>query len=322
MFLNTEQKEAVNSPLPIFVKAGAGTGKTRVLVEKYIYLLDKGAQPADIVAFTFTNAAADEMIYRIRERIEEKAADAASQNGCDWLELLKKTDETRISTVHSFCSSILSEYPFESGVPIGYEIISELEQAVFTGNMLEQVIAENSMNKALAAVKIEDLRRTLNVILNQAVMTGKKPSDFSIWNNETAQRVITELRDAGALLENEKTAFIKERKLVYDLAAEAWGRFVSYKLGKFRKPWESKARLISYDELQTSLVDMFKDYPDVLVRVKGDVKYLLVDESQDLDPVQKKIIDYLTLNKKDEYENLFLVGDHRQSIYSFRGGDV
>lgn len=91
--LNPEQLQAVTTnSKKVLVIAGAGAGKTRVLTERIAYLLDKGVNPNEIIAFTFTNRAVKEMIYR-----------------------LKKYEFNNVYTFHRYCYSILSRHKDEIG---------------------------------------------------------------------------------------------------------------------------------------------------------------------------------------------------------------
>ncbi|HYF03996.1 MAG TPA: UvrD-helicase domain-containing protein [Patescibacteria group bacterium] len=110
------------------VTANAGSGKTAVLVERYVNLLMGGNDPRNIVAITFTRKAAAEMMVRVAKKLEEKLDKATT---ADELKLLKTVRErltsARISTIHSFCSQLLKEFPIEAGVAPNFTEISESE---------------------------------------------------------------------------------------------------------------------------------------------------------------------------------------------------
>ena len=102
----------------LVVKAGAGAGKTRVLVERYIRMLQSGAAGLEgIVAITFTRKAAREMKERIRARIrvlmEENKNTGQWQQ---WYTVARNFDAAFISTIHGLCSRILREHPAEAGI--------------------------------------------------------------------------------------------------------------------------------------------------------------------------------------------------------------
>ncbi|MCM8776342.1 MAG: UvrD-helicase domain-containing protein, partial [Candidatus Omnitrophica bacterium] len=103
----------------ILVSAGAGTGKTRVLVERFINLVTNGqALVTEILALTFTEKAATEMKSRIRDRFKELGLEAARRD----LEL------AYISTIHAFASRVLREHPIEACVDPDFKVL-EAEEA-------------------------------------------------------------------------------------------------------------------------------------------------------------------------------------------------
>ncbi|MES2766603.1 MAG: UvrD-helicase domain-containing protein [Bacteroidota bacterium] len=110
------------------VTANAGSGKTAVLVERYVNLVLQPVDPRNIVAITFTRKAAAEMMVRVAKKLEEKLEKATTP---EELRLLKTVRErltsARISTIHSFCSQLLKEFPIEAGVAPNFTEISESE---------------------------------------------------------------------------------------------------------------------------------------------------------------------------------------------------
>ncbi len=107
----------------ISVSAGAGSGKTRVLVQRFIHILEQypGIDLSSIVAITFTRKAAAEMMKRVMDAVEDKLHDAINQERMldveMWSRIRQHLNAARISTIDSFCSQIVREYPIEAGVP-------------------------------------------------------------------------------------------------------------------------------------------------------------------------------------------------------------
>ncbi len=117
---------AVDPRNNVILEASAGTGKTSVLVTRYVNLLKAGVEPANILAITFTRKAAAEM----RERIVRELRDAASLSEPDrrrWMELRDRLGEIAISTIDAFCLSLLREFPLEADVDPGFEMADETE---------------------------------------------------------------------------------------------------------------------------------------------------------------------------------------------------
>ena len=117
---------AVDPRHHVVLEASAGTGKTSVLVERYINLLRAGVEPANILAITFTRKAAAEM----RERVVAGLRDAARGSAADrarWLDLRDRLDDIAISTIDAFCLSLLREFPLEADLDPGFDMADETE---------------------------------------------------------------------------------------------------------------------------------------------------------------------------------------------------
>jgi ATP-dependent helicase/nuclease subunit A len=112
----------------LFVEAGAGTGKTRELVERVLHLvLDAGVPLSAVAAITFTEAAAAELRDRVREALERRLAgplDDHQRAACDTA--LGEVDEAAIGTLHGFALRILGEHPLEVGLPPRVDILDEV----------------------------------------------------------------------------------------------------------------------------------------------------------------------------------------------------
>ncbi len=113
--------------LTLNVVAGAGTGKTHELVERVVALL-RTHPVTDLAVITFTTAAATELRERIRERVEECAAD----EGGDGLytAALAGLDDAAISTLHAFAQRILTDQPLEAALPPGFEVLDAIQESV------------------------------------------------------------------------------------------------------------------------------------------------------------------------------------------------
>ena len=108
------------------LEASAGTGKTSVLVSRYVNLLKRGVDPANILAITFTRKAAAEM----RERILRELGEAAERSELDrsrWLDLRDRLGDIAISTIDAFCLSLLREFPLEADLDPGFDMADETE---------------------------------------------------------------------------------------------------------------------------------------------------------------------------------------------------
>ncbi len=139
MNLTQNQQEALNINNHICVTAGAGSGKTTVLVDRYLKILEEGEGniiPRDIVAITFTEKAAAEM----KGRIINQLTDATDLTGREVF--LEEMNVAPISTIHAFCSSILREFPFQAGVPANFNIIQGIDQKLLLKQIIHNILRE------------------------------------------------------------------------------------------------------------------------------------------------------------------------------------
>ena len=139
MRLTPSQQQALNIERHICVTAGAGSGKTMVLVQRYLKILREGnVMPHEIVAITFTEKAAAEMKERIIEELSPQEERDGSEPDNSLHHFRDKMNTAHISTIHAFCSRILREFPFQAGVPANFSILQGIDQKL----SLQQIIRE------------------------------------------------------------------------------------------------------------------------------------------------------------------------------------
>ncbi|HEV8234006.1 MAG TPA: UvrD-helicase domain-containing protein, partial [Gemmatimonadaceae bacterium] len=130
---------AVDPSQNIVLEASAGTGKTRVLVERYVNLLRAGVDPDHILAITFTRKAAAEMRDRIIERLREASRLSEIDKG-RWRELKERLADIAISTIDAFCLSLLRESPLEADIDPGFELADDTEVPRLIAESLDQAL--------------------------------------------------------------------------------------------------------------------------------------------------------------------------------------
>ncbi len=140
MQLTPSQQNALDTKKHISVIAGAGSGKTTVLVERYLKILYEGnvKSPQEIVAITFTEKAAAEMKKRIITELTAQETYESTQQYNSLQRFREEMGSAHISTIHAFCSRILREFPFQAGVPANFSIIQNIDQKL----LLQQTITD------------------------------------------------------------------------------------------------------------------------------------------------------------------------------------
>jgi ATP-dependent helicase/nuclease subunit A len=151
----------------LFVEAGAGTGKTTVLVDRVVELVARGRVSAigRLVAITFTEAAAAELRDRIRRGLSRAAAsdaDPARRRRCD--DAVSRIDDAVITTIHGFAHRILAEHPLEARLPPLFEVDDEVRSAVSFRHRWQRFLDELFDDETVAA----DIERAVTLGLTTA----------------------------------------------------------------------------------------------------------------------------------------------------------
>jgi ATP-dependent helicase/nuclease subunit A len=137
-FPDANARHSAVDPLQnVVLEASAGTGKTRVLVERYVNLLRAGVEPDHILAITFTRKAAAEMRHRIIERLKE-ASRRSELDAARWREVKERLGDIAVSTIDAFCLSLLREFPLEADVDPGFDLADNTDVPRLIGASLDQ----------------------------------------------------------------------------------------------------------------------------------------------------------------------------------------
>jgi ATP-dependent helicase/nuclease subunit A len=135
----TARRHAVDPLQNVVLEASAGTGKTRVLVERYVNLLRAGVEPDHILAITFTRKAAAEMRQRIIDRLKE-ASRLSELDAGRWRDVRERLGDIAVSTIDAFCLSLLREFPLEADVDPGFDLADDTEVPRLMGEALDQAL--------------------------------------------------------------------------------------------------------------------------------------------------------------------------------------
>ena len=169
--LNEEQFAAVEATGRVFVSAGAGTGKTSVLVERYIRAVcDVGLDVDSILVITYTRKAAGELRTRIRAALLDRGRH----------DLARELDGGWISTIHGFCNRLLKAHPFAVGLDPRFRELEDSGAAVLRGEAFERALesfcstGEPERIQLLATYRANGLRRMLTGVYETLRSAGRE----------------------------------------------------------------------------------------------------------------------------------------------------
>ena len=254
--LNKEQKKAVMcTEGPLLVFAGAGSGKTRVITRRIAYLVkEKGVDPYNILAITFTNKAAREMKTRV-----DKLLDGRTQGMI-------------ISTFHSACVRVLRREINKLGYTSNFNIYDTGDSTSILKTIIKELnFSDNKYNPKMLLAKFGTLK------------------DETIGPDEYLDRYAS--------------------------------NFFEVNVGKAYKEYQNRLKrnnAIDFDDIICLTVKLLSEFKHVRSYYQDRFKYILVDEYQDTNKMQFKLIELLT----GERRNLCVVGDDDQSIFMWRGANI
>jgi ATP-dependent helicase/nuclease subunit A len=202
------RERAVDPRFNVALEASAGTGKTRILVQRYVNLLRAGVDPGEILALTFTRKAAAEM----RERIIATLRDAAARGEmapARWKQLRDRTADVAISTIDAFCLSLLREFPLEADLDPGFSMADETEVPRLIGESLDRALrvcrslATEDEHVALVFAQLGDrrARRGLAALLDRRIAAPAALSRYLASGPRDLTLSTAARRGAGALLD-------------------------------------------------------------------------------------------------------------------------
>lgn len=294
MNLTEKQLNIIKSDsYPQYVRAGAGTGKTEVLINKILHILDKDKDTSlkEICIVTFTNKAAEELKDRLAKAIYLKWETCDEVDESYLREQAEIVNMIEIGTIHSFCESLLREFGVHIGLPLNFKIKSFRKETM----------------KILDSVVVKGYNENIHKDIPQYKMI--KMLDILLTNNSN-HGIILSPEDIESCLENcSKDEFWTEFKKSYlDMYLSAYQQIESEK---------DKQNLLTPNDLIAKAVLLLRN-EYVAMKVAERFKYVFIDEFQDTNKDQFNMVNLLIQNGV----KVFLVGDDKQSIYAFRGADV
>jgi len=176
---------AVDPRRNVALEASAGTGKTRVLVDRYVGLLEAGVAPRNILAITFTRKAAAEMRQRVMATLRERHRLGGIPEA-RWRDIRDAFGDIAISTIDAFCLALLHEFPLEAGVDPGFDLADETETPRFTEASLDRALRIGrglSLDDSDVALLFTELgepriRKGLAALLDRRLVAGDALNRF------------------------------------------------------------------------------------------------------------------------------------------------
>jgi ATP-dependent helicase/nuclease subunit A len=357
---NEQQAAAIAARGQVFVSAGAGTGKTTVLVERFVEAVcERGIDIESMLVITYTERAAGELKSRIRARLRELGRH----------DLARSLDGAWISTIHGFCLRLLKGHPFAAGVDPRFRVLDDSQGRVIRGEAFEAALNEFCAGddperlQLLATYGAGGLRRMLTTVYETLRSAGR---DLVLELEERAGLAarLQELAEAGRALAADPAATDAARAAAVQAVTLAETEQLPERLLELGGLRARGERAASYEEARKAVEQAALD--ELALRDRELLQELLQgfaghyaaakdrESALDFEDLQLRARDLLRENEElrdherlrfrslmvDEFQDTnslqceiidlltgsdterFFVGDEFQSIYGFRHADV
>ena len=315
-----QQREAIAiRDRDVLLQAGAGTGKTRVLVRRYCdAITEDGLGTDEILAFTFTERAAAELGGRIGRQLLERARGARAAGhtprATELFDAARATDTAWVTTIHGFCRRLLAAHPAAAGLDPRFRVLDEAESVR---------LRERSVRDAITAVVERDPDGA-----------GHAVAAYGAWR--VAKNVIgahERLRSQGIAeprlpgvgepvrsrkRDDDETPELTPAELDAARAARATLETVLEAYGERYEDAKAARSGLDFADLELRAVGVLRSSEQVAALWRGRFAHLMVDEFQDTSRVQLELVELL----RGPETRVFEVGDEFQSIYRFRNADL
>jgi ATP-dependent exoDNAse (exonuclease V) beta subunit len=358
--VNTEQRAAVEARGEVFVSAGAGTGKTTVLVERFVRAVcDEGLDVESVLVITYTRKAAGELRARIRTALRARGR----------YDLARRLDGAWISTIHGFCSRLLRAHPFAVGIDPRYRELDDDQGAVIRGEAFERALAsfcstrDSERLRLLATYGAQGLRRKLTGVyetlrsagrelrleLSEEADLGERLAELHdeartlaadpactekqlaaarsalalVSTNPERLHDLSTLRASGERAAAFEAARKRLEQAAFDELALRDKDLLQELLDLFAAEYaaaKQRESALDFEDLQLLTRDLLRDHAEVREQEQLRFRAIMVDEFQDTNRLQCELVDLLRGGPLER--DVFFVGDEFQSIYGFRHADV
>ena len=311
-------RSVVHHPVTV-ASAGAGSGKTYTTVAAVLELLwppvdgderpeaTRGAEIDRFALITFTNKAADELRAKLERALRDQL-DAAVEVGdhalaSHWRSQLERVSAAFVGTIHAFCARLLKQYGYEEGVSRD-SAVSPAKRLL--ADALRDALECEAAHPHVPQAPLFDDRSPLE--------------EYEV--TRLARLVLAEVRNRGLDLDavvQQTHASPNDQGRPYRIA---FAHFVADVARRYRD-LKDAVPVLDQNDLLTRAADALEDDPGIPDRAAYRYRYLFVDEFQDTDRTQKRVVDALIGDEPGgRVLRTFVVGDTKQSIYEFRGADV
>jgi len=294
--LNPRQRQAVDTiEGPVMVIAGPGTGKTQILTLRVAQILLKTqVNPENILALTFTENATAEMKERLSELIGHEAF------------------KVQINTFHGFCNELIQKHFEVFHHLASYLPISELEEIQIIQEIIESHSYVYLRPQGDPAYYFHPIRSAISSLKKEGISPTQFKKAVEKWKADFEKRDdLINLK--GKYKGKMKGVAIDEIKHIEKNKEFAEVFEIYEKTIKEKK-------LYDFNDMIIEVVHAFKRNDQFLSQIRETYQYILIDEHQDTNNAQNSIIEYIC--SLDDFPNLFVVGDEKQSIFRFQGASL
>jgi ATP-dependent exoDNAse (exonuclease V) beta subunit len=297
----------------LLLAAGAGSGKTSVLVERFVRAVrEDGTAPGRILAITFTERAAGEL----RERVRARLLDFGERD------FARDAEAANVSTFHAFCARLLRIHPLQAGLEPGFRILEEGFAERLRVLSFREALASFLQGDPPEAVDLiaaygpDHMRGMVFGAYAQLRSLGQVQPRLPVVGSAVAEEQGAGARggaDAGETDGDERERGQREQRALR--VCELIGDLIEHFDHAYARRKQASAAL-DFDDLELKARVLLDRHPDIREAWAERFDLLMVDEFQDSNPRQLQMLAAL------DRDNLFTVGDELQSIYGFRHADV
>ncbi len=278
----------------LFVEAGAGAGKTTMLSDRIVNQIADGEPMRSFVVITFTKAAAQELLERITMTMRKRMEMAQGHDLEVLQDAMQRIDELHVSTIHSFCRTILMEYAFEAGFVLDPDMLEEEKESARMYAFFNEWKRTHT--------------REIHALADRTERDWYRPL-FEAFKVAASLRCPIALDDVPEEEWTDAELFMHTAVKI----ADAYHAYI-----------DADALTMTNDQLLFKAGKLVRENDVICAKLREKYKHLYVDEFQDTDDIQADMIWKLAEKEPGVLRDnaLFVVGDPKQSIYRFRGAQV